>query len=228
MKNQTIRNVLTVLLFAAWLANIGCGTAGPANSPNNAPQNIANGSPSQTDTAKDGACDLATADEKVRELNVRIAKRFTDDPKFRSQFEGENGKPPTFRFWAVNNNGIIELVFKGTVSGKDEKGNSKLEGILDIIDGYLDKASCIQRVRFVPGAITSAADVAPMSGGFEWNFCESPQIPCPNGQCANDPPGCPGIGGSSNMNSGPKANANTNANANSNTNTTKGSNMNAP
>lgn len=219
MKNQTLRILATMFAFAGLLLSIACSPATPpANQANVKPANSANTEPAAA--ALDDACDDDnTTEQKVVALNAKIAQRFKDDPKFKEQYEGTPGKPPIFRFWVVNNGGVIELMIKGKVRGKDKNGNSKLEGILDIIDGYLDKTSCIQKVKFIPGVITGPTDLAPTSEGFEWIVCESPQVACSGGRCMDDPPGCAGIGsGNANTTVPGNSNANTGANTVSNSN----------
>lgn len=195
MRNDSIRIVAVMIIFTSLVCSLGCGS-GTAPTPN-----ASNVQPASTPAAKDASCDGTDVNDKVTKLNAAIDKRFKDDPEFKKQYEGQNGNLPTFRFWVVNNGGIIELKIKGKVSGKNEKGTSKLEGILDIIDEFLDKKSCIQRVTLVPGAITSVSEAAPTSAGFEWTFCESPMIECSNGVCVNNPPGCGTISANTNGNS---------------------------
>lgn len=224
MKNQTLKILVTMFAFTGLLFSIACspGTP-PANQANVRPANSPNAEPSAANADRDDPCDEDnTTQEKVIALNAKIDRRFKDDEKFRQQYEGQPGKPPTFRAWVVNNNGVIELLIKGKISGKDKNGNSKLEGILDIIDGYLDKTSCIQKVKFIPGEITGPTDVAPTSQGFEWIFCEPGQVACSGGRCMEDPPGCSGISGNANMP------ANTNSNANGGQSNTANSNVNKP
>lgn len=213
MKNRLLRSAASIVSLAVLLFSIACSPGAPtSNSGNAQPANAANVEPAKAAVDRDDPCDRETTDAKVEALNTKIDQRFKNDEKFRKQYEGQNGQPPSFMFRVVNNEGVIELRIKGKVSGKDKNGNSKLEGILDIIDGYLDKTSCIQKVRFIPGAITTATDLATTTEqGFEWIYCEHPQVSCPGGTCKDDPPGCTAPMAT------PPANAN-NSNVNTNRN----------
>ena len=214
MKNQTLRIVAALFVFAGLLFSIACSPppTPPANQANVQPSNGANAVANST-ADRNNPCDdeAMPAQEKADALNARIKQRFMDDPKFRQQYEEIYGRKPLFKTWVVNNKGVIELLIKGRVNGKDNNGNSKLEGILDIIDGYLDKAKCIQKVRLIPGEIMGPNEPPPLSVmGFEWILCDSGQVACSGGRCMPDPPGCGGFTGNENIPS--NTNSNTNAN----------------
>jgi hypothetical protein len=202
MRNLSIRIAGCFLVLTALIWTLGCGPS--ATNSNVAQNQNANAELANTNTAQitSKACsDSGTLGDKRQRVYDEIERQIKLDGNLATQYQEE-----AFDFDVVIVDRYLEAHFKGLIGGEDE-----LENLSEILNNFKEDG-CLLMVRMASkSAGGGSVPPVPLSG-FEWNLCEWPTYPCPDGTCA-----CRKLGnGSGNANSNTNANANANANSNAN------------
>jgi hypothetical protein len=197
MKNELIRAALAMTALGAVLLSLSCQGGGGNNTANANRAMVTNTNASQS--TADAAC-TGTPEEKINKIKKAIDTDIENDPELRAQ--------KNFSISVSEENKIISIKIAGKVAAKEVTFSQ----FVGIFHKYIKK-DCVRSVKFESTTATAA------SFDFQWNSCDDPKKPCPNGECSTD---CP-----QGMMQPANSNSNTNSNTSSDSNSKKG-NTNKP
>lgn len=184
MKRMTIRIAASSILLSAFLLSLAC--SGPQTTDQNSNRsNSATNSNSNSASLAPPDCSGSPAD-KIVKIKDGVKKNIDKDPGLKKQHDAGGGFTYDVKEDPPGSNQIV-MTFSGRVGGQDQ-----MLSLVGTANGYMRKG-CVDKVSFAsPGAPAAA-------GGFEWQACDYPNVPCPGGQCL---PSCMPVGANTNANTG--------------------------
>jgi len=219
MKGLVTKIASLILGLGISLLALSCAP-GPPNANQN--QNGSNAAQDNANVAfippqRDPTCDVPNLDARRNAVEGKINTKIDEDNELKAMFRGHNGKPARLGFAVTKMTGsyrdFLEVHIKGVVTQ-----NTQLDDLVEKLDNFMFEG-CVHRIVFGP-ATTMVPSMNRTIDGFEWHYCDYPNVACPNGECRES---CNSIGSNGNSNS--NVNTNTSANSNPNSNANR-SNMN--
>jgi hypothetical protein len=208
MKGLLIRIAVGFAVLAALFYILACGPGSPNSNVGLAPPTpcpSCSPTPDPHAGADEAACNIPNLTARKNAVNARIALKIDENPELMKIFRGFGGKPPRFSIRTEESAATASPLFLDVYV----EGGMNNKEFMDALTGRLKnfvKQGCVHRVFFKEGPATVGTLTA---RGFEWHYCEYPQVACSNGTCQDN---C-GNSGTGNIGH------NTNVNNNSNTNT---------
>ncbi|MBK9156112.1 MAG: hypothetical protein IPM25_18210 [Chloracidobacterium sp.] len=229
MKNNLFRIAGALAVLAGIFLAFSCGDTSQNTNNLAGPSTLtsASATPNPFDVK---ACSFTDLEEKRIEVGKRIRQNIRDNKALLDMLEGREseGKPPIFSYLLEKTEvptgsyapGFLTVTVRGRLNHFDI-----LEGF-GVALKWMMARNCIHKVVFLPEQPASPAPgVKTTEGGFEWHYCNYPQLACANGACQDS---CdlylPVTNSNANANVNQNRGANSNSGGNRNSNTNSNSN----